>query len=310
MSRQWLQYCRRPVREALERAAAPMTVVDYWKARASTHTISASATVLTAAQQMAAMRLSYVLVKQDYEGTAPLHEAKVMGLASERTFLKWALETDFTQGDDARSTLVGDACTVDLDNMVCATPTDSIGACLRMMNKKIFRHLPIIDNGNFTGILKLRDMLPLSESYQAPTREPLPESPYHSRSLAVPHSSHTPTPLQPHACPPPTPPVPNPKPPRYPTPLEPPPPPSTLPPPLPLSLQAKGFRTFRFSPLAQLDLDPSSSGEGGPPVGRWQTEMAPPEEAKSQTPNYPPTNPQPTPNSPPTHPQLQHYSEI
>ena len=49
-----------------------------------------------------------------------------------------------------------------MQNALCAAPTDTIGMCLRLMNAKIFRHLPVVEwyGGNTTplGVLKLRDL--------------------------------------------------------------------------------------------------------------------------------------------------------
>ena len=43
---------------------------------------------------------------------------------------------------------------------LCASPTDTVGECLRLMHEKIYRHLPVLGpDDQPLGILNIRDLL-------------------------------------------------------------------------------------------------------------------------------------------------------
>ena len=158
-SARWEAWCQQPVMAALDAACAPMSTAEFWRTTGSKSLIAPEASALDAAKQMSALRLSYLLVTDS--GAA---DGRVLGMATERMFLRWALNHDFSGPDDARTTPVP-ALLAHTSELLCARPTDSVGACLRLMGERIFRHLPVVEldaDGNATrcrGIVKLRDLM-------------------------------------------------------------------------------------------------------------------------------------------------------
>ena len=170
----WAQWAKKPVGKVLESIAAPMTSAEFWKVRAASHMVTRESPILAAAQKMVAMDLSYLLVVDDNEGTVPMDRGRVLGLATDRNLLKWSLEHEGHTEQWRQGVPIGtvDAITTTTPNITCAKPESTVGDCLRLMNKKIFNHLPIIDESDAKmprcrGILQLRDMLMPLESSEA-----------------------------------------------------------------------------------------------------------------------------------------------
>ena len=89
-SARWEAWCQQPVMAALDAACAPMSTAEFWRTTGSKSLIAPEASALDAAKQMSALRLSYLLVTDS--GAA---DGRVLGMATERMFLRWALNHDF-----------------------------------------------------------------------------------------------------------------------------------------------------------------------------------------------------------------------
>lgn len=81
-------------------------------------------------------------------GTDPVQFA---GIVSERDMLRAA-----AADDDFRNTPVDSIMTRD---MIIATPDDDVDYVMLIMTRKHIRHIPIVENGNITGILSIRDIV-------------------------------------------------------------------------------------------------------------------------------------------------------
>ena len=126
-SRAWRAWCRRPLSKILDPqfASRPDLPQPLF--------ISPSASLLDAAKQL-----------------------------TERSIVRWlASSTELSPAAAARSVTVGEVMHVN-QAMLSVRPSDTVAACLRLMNEKIYRHLPIFaddTSGRLLGVLKVRDLL-------------------------------------------------------------------------------------------------------------------------------------------------------
>ena len=147
-SRAWRAWCRRPLSKILDPqfASQPNLPQPLF--------ISPSAPLLDAAKQLSAFRHSYLMVKDG---------ESVLGMATERSIVRWvAASTELSPAAAARSTTVGEVMHAN-QAMLSVRPSDTVAACLRLMNEKIYRHLPVFADGDTSGrllgVLKVRDLL-------------------------------------------------------------------------------------------------------------------------------------------------------
>ena len=147
-SRAWRVWCRRPLSKILDPqfASRPDLPQPLF--------ISPSASLLDAAKQLSAFRHSYLMVKDS---------ESVLGMATERSIVRWlASSTELSPAAAARSVTVGEVMHVN-QAMLSVRPSDTVAACLRLMNEKIYRHLPVFADGDTSGrllgVLKVRDLL-------------------------------------------------------------------------------------------------------------------------------------------------------
>ena len=148
-SRAWRAWCRRPLSKILDPqfASRPDLPQPLF--------ISPSASLLDAAKQLSAFRHSYLMVKDS---------ESVLGMATERSIVRWlASSTELSPAAASRSVTVGEVMHVN-QAMLSVRPSDTVAACLRLMNEKIYRHLPVFDDGDTSGrrllgVLKVRDLL-------------------------------------------------------------------------------------------------------------------------------------------------------
>ena len=149
-SRAWRAWCRRPLSKILDPqfASRPDLPQPLF--------ISPSASLLDAAKQLSAFRHSYLMVKD-------ASSESVLGMATERSIVRWlASSTELSPAAAARSVTVGEVMHVN-QAMLSVRPSDTVAACLRLMNEKIYRHLPVFADGDTSGrllgVLKVRDLL-------------------------------------------------------------------------------------------------------------------------------------------------------
>ena len=145
-SRAWRAWCRRPLSK----------ILDSQFSERQNLFISPSAPLLDAAKQLSAFRHSYLMVKD-------ASSESVLGMATERSIVRWlASSTELSPAAAARSVTVGEVMHVN-QAMLSVRPSDTVAACLRLMNEKIYRHLPVFadddTSGRLLGVLKVRDLL-------------------------------------------------------------------------------------------------------------------------------------------------------
>lgn len=106
-------------------------------------TISPQATVFDAISKMAEKNI----------GAMPVVEAgQVVGLISERDYTrKVALK-----GKSSRETTVGE---IMASPVVTVTPMTTIDACMQLITRQRIRHLPVVENGQLTGMISIGDLV-------------------------------------------------------------------------------------------------------------------------------------------------------
>lgn len=115
--------------------------------------ISPEATVFEAIQRMAEKNIGAVVV---------LENETLLGLISERDYTrKVAL-----MGRSSKETLVKDIMTT---SVVTVTPEHTVEECLRLMNDKRVRHLPVLEGGKLIGIVSIGNLVNWIISAQSET---------------------------------------------------------------------------------------------------------------------------------------------
>ena len=108
-----------------------------------TWNIAPQATVYEALQLMSEKEVGAILV---------LEEGKVIGIFTERDYArKLILKGKFSKDTEVRELMTQEVLYVE--------PHDTIEDCMVLMTNKRVRHLPVLDNGQLTGIVSLGDMV-------------------------------------------------------------------------------------------------------------------------------------------------------
>ncbi|HXG93682.1 MAG TPA: CBS domain-containing protein [Blastocatellia bacterium] len=115
------------------------------------YTVSADDSAYDAARYMAERNIGAVTV---VDGT------RVVGLFSERDLMKRVVAA----GRDPASVRVRDVMTTELTT---ASPDESYDSALRKMQQAKVRHLPILEDNNFIGLISLRDLLQVDADEKA-----------------------------------------------------------------------------------------------------------------------------------------------
>ena len=169
---QWLSHLKRPVSQIIV-GLNPKSLVN------------ASTPVITTLQQMHDQKLSFVMVCSDSgvfeamdtnkDGVVDQNEVaaygaaapKLLGLFTEREAVHWACS-----GSGATAASTGDLM-VATDSLMSIVPSETVGGALKLLNRGIFRHLPVLDSttsSTVVGTLKLRDLLQPISSHRGCAR--------------------------------------------------------------------------------------------------------------------------------------------
>jgi CBS domain-containing protein len=105
--------------------------------------ISPNATAFEAIQLMADKNVGALPV---------VDNSRLVGIISERDYTRKVI----LKGRSLKDTPVRDIMTQEL---LTATPSDSITECIRVMTEKRVRHLPVLEGTNMVGIVSIRDVL-------------------------------------------------------------------------------------------------------------------------------------------------------
>jgi CBS domain-containing protein len=108
-----------------------------------TYRADAEQTVLAVAKAMVDRNIGAVPV---------LREGLLVGIFSERDLMKRVV----AEGRDPRVTLLYEVMTED---PVTVPPTEQPNACMHLMRRHGFRHLPVCEGQQLRGIISLRDLL-------------------------------------------------------------------------------------------------------------------------------------------------------
>lgn len=105
--------------------------------------ISPDESVLDAILQMAEKGIGALLV---------LEEGALAGIVTERDYArKVILKGRSSEGTPVRDIMSADVITV--------TSDDSVQNCMNMMTEKRCRHLPVVDNGEISGMISIGDLV-------------------------------------------------------------------------------------------------------------------------------------------------------
>jgi len=86
-------------------------------------------------------------------GAVPVsHNGKLVGIFSERDLMRRVV----AEGRDPRSTCMAEVMT---DDPLTVSVGESLDACMALMRRHNFRHLPVCHEGLLVGIVSLRDIL-------------------------------------------------------------------------------------------------------------------------------------------------------
>ncbi len=105
--------------------------------------ITPDGSVLDAILQMAEKGIGALLV---------LEEGALAGIVTERDYARKVI----LKGRSSKGTPVRDIMTADV---ITATSDDSVQKCMNMMTEKRCRHLPVVDNGEITGMISIGDLV-------------------------------------------------------------------------------------------------------------------------------------------------------
>src|SRR5207248_6589174 len=81
-----------------------------------------------------------------------VERGKLLGILSERDYTRKVI----LKGKSSKKTSVREIMS---GRPVAVSPGDTVGECMRMMTDKRVRHLPVVENGDFVGILSIGDVV-------------------------------------------------------------------------------------------------------------------------------------------------------
>ena len=108
------------------------------------HTVSPDATVFEALE---------VLARHDVGALVAVDErGEVIGLLSERDYARKVI----LQGRISRDTPVREIMTT---GVLCVTSRQTVDACMALMTRHRIRHIPVVENGQLSGIVSIGDVV-------------------------------------------------------------------------------------------------------------------------------------------------------
>ncbi len=108
-------------------------------------TIGIDSSITDAASKMMQRNIGALIVE---------HDTKLVGLITERDVVKIVAGTECQMKD----LKVGDIM-VDSENLLVAEPDDEVEYVMVVMIQKGIRHMPIVENGELSGIISIRDVV-------------------------------------------------------------------------------------------------------------------------------------------------------
>ncbi len=100
-------------------------------------------------------------------GAVPVVDrGQLLGMLSERDYTRKVI----LQGKSSKKTAVREIMT---PHLYTVSPSDTVGECMRLMTEMRVRHLPVMDHGDFVGILSIGDVVRWMISAQTATIDQL-----------------------------------------------------------------------------------------------------------------------------------------
>ncbi len=93
-----------------------------------------------------------IMVEKNVSALLITENGKLTGIFTERDYARKVI----LKGKASKETKIGEIMTRDLITVASET---SIDACMRLMSGKHIRHLPVVDNGQLTGIISIGDVV-------------------------------------------------------------------------------------------------------------------------------------------------------
>jgi CBS domain-containing protein len=121
-----------------------MTVKDILNRKGNqVYSVHPNETVYDAIKKMAELNIGALLV---------LNDNHLTGIISERDYRNKVI----LQGRTSATTPVRDIMTA---QVYCVNSSDNINTCMQIMTEKKIRHLPVMDDGDLTGIISIGDVV-------------------------------------------------------------------------------------------------------------------------------------------------------
>jgi CBS domain-containing protein len=115
-------------------------------------TLDETASANEAARLMAAKNVGCIAITCG--GVKGHSRGPVVGVLTERDFMRKIVVAEKKHKDAT----VGEIATMGTGNIIVATKEDSVRDCLALMIDRNIRHLPVVDDGEVTGLLSMRDL--------------------------------------------------------------------------------------------------------------------------------------------------------
>ncbi|MDX2111856.1 MAG: CBS domain-containing protein [Verrucomicrobiota bacterium] len=93
-----------------------------------------------------------LMAEKDVGAIAVVQNGKLLGLLTEREYARRIV----LEGKASRHTPVGDTMNT---RLVFVDPAQSLEECMTLMTEKKMRYLPVMENGNFIGLVSIGDVV-------------------------------------------------------------------------------------------------------------------------------------------------------
>jgi CBS domain-containing protein len=106
-------------------------------------TVGPEITVYEAIELMCEKNIAAVLVTEN---------ERLAGIFTERDYARKVV----LKGKSSKSTLLGELMS---QNPYTISSENTVEECMKVMNEKMIRHLPVVDNGNLMGVISVGDII-------------------------------------------------------------------------------------------------------------------------------------------------------